>query len=177
MATTGRSQITLIQLLTMWARRLCLSHVPSVPPPRIPGSTREGFRRSSVCVEDNLERCSSMETLVNSLTDLCWARGVQSLDDTEHIWRGLLPGVVSLCIPPDVLETPLDSEEQLRQLRRDIKNFLQPLADATQDMLSTQGRLYHSAPPPTPAPSTGAAAPAAPSSECPPSLSRGRDGS
>ena len=88
-------------------------------------------------------------SMFNSLTDLCWARIVQSPDDTEHLWRGLLPGVVSLYIPPDVLETPLDSEEQLRQLRRDIKNFLQPLADATQDMLSARGRLYHSAPPPS----------------------------
>ena len=101
-------------------------------------------------------------SMFNSLTDLCWARVVQAPDDTEHLWRGLLPGDISLYIPPNVLETPIDSEDQLRQLRRDIKNFLQPLADATQDMLSTRGRLYHCAPPPTPAPSTGAAAPAPP---------------
>jgi hypothetical protein len=52
----------------------------------------------------------------------------------------------------------IDSEEQRRQLRRDIKKNLQPLASATQDMLSTKGRRYHSAPPPTPTPFTGAAA-------------------
>jgi hypothetical protein len=147
-------------VLTMWARRLRLPHVSSVPPPRIPGPTREGIRRSGVYVETNLEDAPQWKhSMFNSLTDLCWARVVQAPDDTEHLWRGLLPGDVSLYIPPNVLETPIiDSEKQLRQLRRDIKNFLQPLADAMQDMLSTRGRLYHSALPLTPAPSTRAAA-------------------
>jgi hypothetical protein len=69
-------------------------------------------------------------SLFNSWTDLCWARVAQTPDDTDHLWRGLFHGDISLCISHDVLETPIDSEEQLRQLRLDIKNFLQSLAYA-----------------------------------------------
>jgi hypothetical protein len=133
--------------------------VPSVvPPPRIPGYIREkAFDDQVSALRIILKDAPQWKrsSMFNSLTDVCWARVVQSSDDTEHLWRGLLLET------PDVLETPLDSEEQLRQLRRDIKSFLQPLWNATQDMLSTRGPLYHSTPPPTPAPSTGAAAPTA----------------
>ena len=96
--------------------------------------------------------------LFTALKDLCWARVAQTPDETEHLWRGLLPGDISQCVPDATLLTALDSEEQLRSLRRDISDFLQPLVSATQLMISVHGQLFHSVPPP----SLGQAAPALP---------------
>ena len=76
--------------------------------------------------------------LFAALRDLCWARVAQTPDETEHLWRGLLPGDISQYVPEATLLTALDSEEQLQSLRRDISDFLQPLVSATQLMISVR---------------------------------------
>jgi hypothetical protein len=53
--------------------------------------------------------------------------------------------------PMVVLHTQLASEEELHDLTKDIRKFIEPLASATQSMLSTRRRLYYAAPP-TPVP-------------------------
>jgi len=66
-------------------------------------------------------------------------------DETEHLWRGLLSEDIQAHVPMVALHTQLTSEEELRDLRGDIRKFLEPLAYATQSMLSTRGRLYYAA--------------------------------
>ena len=74
-------------------------------------------------------------------------------DETEHLWRGLLSEGIHTRVPMVVLHTQIASEEELRDLKKDIRKFLEPLAYATQSMLSTRGKLYYAAPPaPAPAP-------------------------
>ncbi len=74
-------------------------------------------------------------------------------DETEHLWRGLLSEGIHTRVPMVVLHTQIASEEELRDLKKDIRKFLEPLAYATQSMLSTRGKLYYAVPPaPAPAP-------------------------
>jgi hypothetical protein len=74
---------------------------------------------------------------------------------------------IHTCVPMVVLHTQLASEEELHDLRKDVKKFLEPLASATQSMLSTRGRLYCASPPaPVPA-SPPAPVPASPPAPVP----------
>ena len=87
------------------------------------------------------------------LKSLAWPGDGVAPDVTEHLWRGLLSEDIQAHVPMVALHTQLTSEEELRDLRGDIRKFLEPLAYATQSMLSTRGRLYYAAPPtPVPAP-------------------------
>lgn len=76
---------------------------------------------------------------------LTWARGIILPDETEHLWRGMLPGDLHTCLSEHVLGEPISSGEDLRALCKDIFDFLLPLSVATQAMLSLRGQLFFAA--------------------------------
>jgi hypothetical protein len=74
--------------------------------------------------------------LFATLKSLAWPGDRVAPDETEHLWRGFLSEDIHAHVPMIVLHTQLTSEEELRDLKKDIRKFLEPLAYATQSMLS-----------------------------------------
>ncbi|MFN9975966.1 MAG: hypothetical protein ACK58T_39340, partial [Phycisphaerae bacterium] len=66
--------------------------------------------------------------LFATLKSLAWPGDGVAPDVTEHLWRGLLSEDIQAHVPMVALHTQLTSEEELRDLRGDIRKFLEPLA-------------------------------------------------
>ncbi len=73
-----------------------------------------------------------------TLKSLAWPGDGVAPDETEHLWRGFLSEDIQARVPMVALHTQLTSEEELRDLKEEIRKFLEPLAYATQSMLSTR---------------------------------------
>jgi hypothetical protein len=77
--------------------------------------------------------------LFATLKTLAWPGDGMAPDETEHLWRGLLSEDIHARVPMAVLHTQLTSEEELRDLKKGIRKFLEPLAYATQSIIRRPG--------------------------------------
>jgi hypothetical protein len=97
----------------------------------------KGCRWTSNCPYRNPAKYASEAGFICLAKGSVLAEDGMAPDETEDLWRGFLSTFI--CVPVMALHTQLTSEEELRDLRKDVKKFLEPLASTTQSMLSTRG--------------------------------------